>query len=151
MKGQNITIGVDPDSDGHGIAIYIDGKLAELTKWNLMDFIPHAADSRIFFAIENVMANQFIYGRNVKANKTVQSKVAMNIGRCQQAQVELEKVLKHHGAEYTLIKPMKGNWATDKAQFEKVTGWIGRSNADARSAAFMGFLGLKLGGGKNAD
>ncbi len=145
MIGQNITIGVDPDSDGHGIAIYIDGNLAELTKWDLMDFIPHAPDSRILWAIENVMANQFVYKRNEQKTKAAQSKVAMHIGRCQQAQVELEKVLKYHGARYALIKPMKGNWATDKTQFEKVTGWTGRSNADTRSAAFFGFLGLKLG------
>lgn len=146
MKGQNITIGVDPDSDGHSIAIYIDGNLAELTKWDLMEFIAHAPDSRILWAIENVMANQFVYKRNEKKTKAAQSKVAMHIGRCQQAQVELEKVLKYHGARYVLIKPLKGNWADTKLkdQFEKITGWTGRSNADTRSAAFFGYLGSRL-------
>ena len=44
------------------------------------------------------------------------------------------------GVPYKLHKPQKGNWAKDKARFEKVTGWKGRSNEDTRSAAYFGFL-----------
>lgn len=86
------------------------------------------------------MANQFVYSRNQKASKAAQSKVAMHIGRCQQVQIEIMQWLDALGVPYKLHKPQKGNWAKDKAMFERVTGWKGRSNEDTRSAAYFGFL-----------
>lgn len=139
-------IGVDPDSEKHGVAIYQLGKLVTLAKWSLVDFLQQlegATDTIV--SLENVMANQFVYGRNVKQSKTVQSKVAMHIGRCQQAQMELMRLLDHLEIPYQLHKPMKGNWADTKlkGQFERVTGWTGTSSQDTRSAAFFGFLLLR--------
>jgi hypothetical protein len=97
------------------------------------------------FSIENVMANQFVYARNQKASKAAQSKVAMHIGRCQQAQVELCRQLDRLEIPYVLHKPQRGNWSKNKALFQKITGWEGRSNEDTRAAAFFGWLGLKMG------
>ena len=67
----------------------------------------------------------------------------MSIGRCQQSQSELMRFLDEYKIKYVLHKPQKNNWAKNKHQFEKVTGWVGRSNEDTRSAAYFGFLGLK--------
>lgn len=139
-----VVIGVDPDSEKHGVAIYRLGKLITLAKWSITDFLQQlegATDTIV--SIENVMANQFVYKRNEKKSKTVQSKVAMHIGRCQQAQVELMRLLDHLNIPYQLISPMKGNWADNKAQFERVTGWTGTSNQDTRSAAFFGYLAVR--------
>jgi hypothetical protein len=91
-----ITIGCDPDSDKHGIAIYEGTKLISLHGWRITDvinFLAENKDKEIQFSIEDVMANKFIYARNVKQNKTVQSKIAISIGRCQQSQVELMRML----------------------------------------------------------
>ncbi len=97
----------------------------------------------VLFSIEDVCANNFVYARNSKGNKSVTSKIAMGIGRCQQAQTELMRWLDYYNIEYVLHKPQKGNWAKNKAQFEKVTGWKGKSNVDTRSAAYFGWLALK--------
>lgn len=141
-----IVIGCDPDSEAHGIAIYRDGKLEQLEKWNisaLITFLSGQDDlSEVLFSIENVMKNQFVYARNRKKSKAAESKVAMSVGRCQQSQVELERVLTHFGVKFVRFPPQRGNWSDLESQFKKVTGWTGRSNSDCRSAAFFGYLAL---------
>jgi hypothetical protein len=143
-----ITVGIDPDSERAGFAVYEDGKLivcATATTPEILTFhLPQLlAVGDVMFSIENVMANQFVYARNRHSSTSAQSKIAMHIGRCQQAQVELMRWLDHYELPYILHKPQKGNWADNKPLFEKVTGWVGRSNPDSRAAAYFGYLGVK--------
>lgn len=140
-------IGIDPDSDRCGFAVYDNGKLIVCATATVPEILtmhlPLLLESGgVLFSIEDVMANQFVYSRNVKASKAAQSKVAMHIGRCQQVQVELMRWLEHYGITYDLHKPQRGNWAKNKSQFERLTGWTGRSNEDSRSAAFFGFMAI---------
>jgi predicted ATP-grasp superfamily ATP-dependent carboligase len=135
------TIGIDPDADANGVAVYHGESLVRLCNLTTIGVVELVREFQsVLVSIENVMANQFVYTRNQKASKAAQSKVAMHIGRCQQAQVELMRWLDHLGVKYVLHKPTKSNWAKDKAKFEMLTGWKGRSNEDTRSAAFFGFL-----------
>lgn len=139
-----IVIGVDPDAEKHGVATYVGGALTALKMLScvgLVDEINHLGDMALV-SIEDVMSNQFVYGRNRQGNKSAQNKIAMHIGRCQQAQVELMRWLDWYEIPYVLHKPQRGNWAKDKSQFERVTGWTGQSNEDTRAAAFFGFLAL---------
>lgn len=144
-----IVVGIDPDSNNHGVAVYENGKLTNLITANnceifqmFLDALDEESLGDMIFSIEDVCANNFVYARNNKGNKSVTSKIAMGIGRCQQAQKELMVWLDWCEIKYVLHKPQKGNWAKNKAQFEKVTGWNGRSNEDTRSAAYFGWLGL---------
>lgn len=150
-------IGVDPDSDRHGIAIYQGGSLKELAMWNLPDVIDYldriktAGDQMPIFSIENVLANNFVYTRNSRANKAAHAKVALSVGRCQQSQAELMRILDRFGAPYQTVNPTKENtWAKNKSAFERFTGWTRKSNADTRSAAFFGFLLLNRSTRKSA-
>ena len=144
-----IVIGIDPDSEKHGVAVYMNGTLIELTMLYGLDIVKKfdkinpMGSSNIIFHIENVMENQFVYKRNAQQNKSAQSKVAMHIGRCQQAQVELMRLLDAFELPYVLHKPQKGNWAKKKDIFELATGWTKQSNDDTRAAAFFGYLGVK--------
>jgi len=143
-----IVLGVDPDSDKHGVAVYWDGELCSLTERNNCELLKYISslsgfDVGLLLSIEDVCANNFVYARNNKGNKSVTSKIAMSIGRCQQAQKELMMWLDFYEIKYVLHKPQKGNWSKNKAQFEKVTGWKDRSNEDTRSAAYFGWLGCK--------
>jgi len=140
-----ITIGCDPDSDKHGVAVYNDATITALHSLNLMElhsFIEglELVPGEIIFSIENVLANNFVYGRNRRQSKAVEAQILRSVGRCQQAQLELQRLLEWHVIPYVLHKPQKGNWADNKAQFEKVTGWKGRSNPDTRSAAYFGYM-----------
>lgn len=139
----SLVVGIDPDSDRHGVAFYEDGKLCSIKLMRRLEIIEEIRFSTdVVVSIEDVCANNFIYTCNNKDSKAAQSKVGVSVGRCQQAQTELVRDLEHYGIPYVLHKPQKGNWAKNKSQFEKVTGWQGRSNKDTRSAAFFGYLAL---------
>lgn len=143
-----IIIGIDPDSKAHGVAIYDGHELVELNSKSLMeifDLLNNGWLSKynahyICVHIEDVCANNAVF--RTGNNKNVQQSIARRLGMVQQSQTELERLF-----EYFDIKVVKHKiskmWKKDKAQFEKVTGWSGRSNEDTRSAAYFGYLGIK--------
>lgn len=136
-------IGIDPDSELHGVAIYIDGELVDLLKWDTITVVNYCRtkpNSNMLVSIEDVCSQDFVYARNNQATKAAQAKIGRNIGMVQQAQKELTRWLDFWGVEYVLHKPTKHNWAKDKLVFERVTGWDRRSNEDTRSASYMGWL-----------
>lgn len=140
-----IVVGIDPDSNKHGVAVYLAGALAELHNFALPDlrrWIDAQFAMPLMFSIENVCAQNFVYSRNAKASKAAHAQVALSVGRCQQSQTEIMRELDHRGIAYELHKPAAGNWADNKVQFEKVTGWKGRSNPETRSAAYFGYLAV---------
>lgn len=140
-----IVVGIDPDTDKHGVAIYKHGKLIGLNNWELPRLVYYIAgmDQDITtFAIEDVNSQNFIYSRNVTGKKKVDQSIARSVGKCQQAQVELMRMLDYYKVPYKLYKPQRGNWADNKAQFQKLTGWKKQSNENTRSAAYFGFLAL---------
>lgn len=144
MNKHNQIIGIDPDIKGHGVAVYVDGKLTSLANMKRNEIIAKFRYTEgICFSIENTLANNMLYARNKTRNPTVDQKIMRNVGMCQQSQQELMDDLYYYGIPFILHKPQKGNWAKNKAEFERVTGWSGRSNEETRSAAFFGFLSLR--------
>lgn len=141
----SIVVGLDPDSDKHGIAIYVDGLLQSLHQMNLPDirtWLDQQSEIPVF-SIENVLAQNFVYSRNAKASKAAHAKVALSVGRCQQAQEEVMRELRVREIPFVLHRPTGANWADSKATFERFTGWTGRSNSDTRSAAYFGFIAAR--------
>ena len=145
-----IIIGIDPDSKAHGVAVYVDGKLLILRCCTLEEILclinmnPNPmTEQDIEFHIEDVNGVSAAFGaRDRKANIHVKLKIAQHIGMCKQSQIELERFLAHYNIKVVKHKISK-MWKKDKAQFEKVTGWTGKSNEDTRSAAYFGWLGCK--------
>ncbi len=141
-----VVVGIDPDSDKHGVAIYRDGALDGLYGLRLIDII-ELIDSELIdsleFHIEDVCANNAAFSKSGIKNAKAATNVNRSIGKCQQAQIELERILEHYGVKVVKHKISK-QWKDQggKVIFEKVTGWTGRSNEDTRSAAYMGFQGL---------
>lgn len=153
MSVPKIIVGIDPDADKHGFAVYKQenqrAALCELAQKNLMEimdfispFLKTQTHHTLLFSIEDVMVNQFVYKRNTHESKAAQSKIAMNTGRCQQSQVELTRLLDYVGIEYVLHPPQKDNWADNEKLFMLATSWKGSSNADKRSAAYFGYLAI---------
>lgn len=138
-----IVVGVDPDSDKHGVAVYKDGELIELTCMDNPELVTRLKQyDGVIVSIENVKANKAVYRQHSSNRVRAQGEIGRCLGLVQQSQIELEKWLYLYGIAFVLHKPQKGNWAKNKEQFEKATGWKGRSNADTRSAAFFGYLAL---------
>lgn len=142
----SVVIGVDPDSEAHGVAVYEDGKLIELLCIDLMSIYKlicqeYGRDVDLV-SIENVCGNNSVF-RKV-GNGNVQASMGRRLGKVQQSQIELERMLESIDVRYIRCKISK-NWKSQagKELFRHVTGWKGRSNEDTRSAAYFGWLHAK--------
>jgi hypothetical protein len=134
-------IGVDPDTDRHGVAVYDDGKLVSLLSLKRADLVSLAKEQECVISIENVIANNgvFISGNHKKSELVARYRT---LGMLQRAMIELVDDL--NGAGIPVITyAISSQWKTGEIQkkyFEQATGWTGRSNEDTRSAAYFGFL-----------
>lgn len=140
-------IGVDPDSEGHGVAIWEGGRLLELRLMTTVEIVDAMRDGDFCGAtvyIEDNASKNFIYARNQRGNARVTQRVALSVGRVQQAQVELERFFWRYAIDFVRLPAQRGNWANSRKAFEAVTGWTESSNADTRSAAFYGWLGCRM-------
>lgn len=144
-------IGIDPDSKAHGIAYYEGGELDALFNFTLMqlhDYLLNGFEgefSELEIHIEDVCANNKTFSKRFVANNYAQTTVTRSLGKCQQSQTELERMIEHidEDKEIKIVKhKISKQWKKNKAQFEAVTKWKGRSNEDTRSAAYFGYLGL---------
>jgi len=144
-------IGIDPDSDKHGVAIYQDGELIRLTSMQLLElkgfidrYVKASELSRLEIHIEDVCANNAAFKKRGVKNPKAGTAINRSVGKCQQSQIELERLFDYY--EIKVIKhKISKRWKDSghgKAEFEKATGWNGRSNEDTRSAAWMGYQGL---------
>jgi len=147
-----IIIGIDPDSKAHGVAVYYGSQLRMLDCRTLIDIhelmdksiVNHSInnDMDVEVHIEDVCGMNAVFRQRQKTNQAVNMKMSNSVGRCQQSQIELERLFEYWDVKVVKHKISK-MWKKDKAQFEKVTGWTGRSNEDTRSAAYFGWLGTK--------
>ena len=138
-----IVIGIDPDSKAHGVSVYADGELVDLRCMTLIDLMNYTNwDGSEVVHIENVCEQNATFSKSFVKNNKANTTISRHIGKCQQAQIELERLFNYLGIKVVKHKISKA-WKKDKKQFELVTGWKGRSNEDTRSAAYFGWLGLK--------
>ena len=141
-----IIIGIDPDSNKHGVAIYQGKELIDLRSLRLVDFFSLDCEFKITEThIENVCGNNATFSKSFVKNERAGTTVSRSLGMCQQAQIELERVF-----ELLCIKVIKhkisSNWKASgpgKRILENHFGWSKQSNEDTRSAAYFGYLGVK--------
>lgn len=137
----------DPDSDRHGVSVWRDGNLAELHNLNTIELYVHIVTKEalalkrglIEFHMENpkgVSSSSFHH--KSKDTLAVKFKKSENVGMVKQAQTSLEQLAELLGVKVVLHRNSK-MWKKDKALFEKITGWTGRSNEETRSSAWMGY------------
>ena len=143
---KKLIIGVDPDVDGKGFAIYEDGVLIELRSCSLIELYHYISMFRYNteLHIEDLCANKSSAFSHRRVDPpAVKYKKSESVGRCKQMQIEVEKVAEHFNIKIVRHKVSK-KWkdAAGKKEFERVTGWKGRSNEDTRSAAYFGYLGV---------
>lgn len=144
-----IIIGCDPDSNKSGMAFYVNSELCMLECMSLINIYVEFesiaeqwADKEIELHIENVNGiSSNAFSVNKKDSLPVKLKKAEHVGKCKQAQIEIERIAEHFNIKVVHHRVSK-QWKKNKGMFEKVTGWTGRSNEDSRSGAYMGYLGL---------
>lgn len=140
------SIGCDPDSKYHGIAVYKNGNLVDLQALNLMHFMDLLLDLKkdgsIHVHIENMNGKKAVWHAEDQSKKSY-GMASQNVAKCKQAQIEVERMLDKLGVPYTHHN-ISSAWKSqaERKQFEAATGWKGTSTKDTRSAAYFGFIGL---------
>lgn len=145
-----IIIGIDPDSKANGVAVYRKGKLDELLMMNTVELydlfrmlIDCGDDIQVHIEdVGGISSNAF----NIKSRDPVAVKLkkAEHVGKCKQAQIEVERVCEAFDVKVINHKVSK-MWKdadSGKKQFELITDWKCQSNPDKRSAAYFGWLGV---------
>ena len=145
LSDSPIIVGIDPDSNKHGVAIYQGEKLIDLRSMQLVEFFNLDCEFKIDeIHIENVCGNNATFSKSFVKNQRAQTTISRSLGMCQQSQIELERVF-----EVLSLKvarhPISKSWKDAKAggRILKQLGWAGKSNEDTRSAAYFGHLGVK--------
>jgi len=143
-----IIIGCDPDSDKSGFAFYVNGNLERLICLSLINFnieIESLVKHRhlVELHIEDVKSKKAVW-HNRKGSQAAYGMTCQRVGQCKQVQTEIERIAEYHSVKIIKHNP-SSKWkdAAGKSQFEKATGWTGRSNEDSRSAAYFGYLGCR--------
>lgn len=138
-----LVIGIDPDAQKSGIAIYKDGVLVELHLWSFSQLVAHmmvnAGASYITYVLEDVEAIGTTWIRK-KTTSAVMRKIAQNVGQVKQTARLIQEMGAYYGADIKMIKPLKRLAKTTKgrvAEFKRATEWAGRSNDDNRDAAML--------------
>jgi hypothetical protein len=147
-----LVIGIDPDSKKHGVSFYLNGNLTNLESMEIIELYEWVKNCPIHHAsveihIEDVNGVSASFGARDKsgANMHMRLKMAQHIGMCKQSQIEVERVAQKLGVKLVKHKLSK-KWKSakiGKPEFEKLTGWSGRSNEDTRSAAWFGYIGSR--------
>lgn len=141
-----IIIGVDPDSDKSGIAVYMGSKLTRCESMSLVNIykmMKIQAQAKPVLHIENVCGQNAAFVKPGTKNAKAATAINRSVGKCQQVQIEIERIAEHFGIP-VVRHPISKRWKSQagKKEFERVTGWTGRSNEDSRSAAWFGYQGL---------
>lgn len=144
-----VILGVDPDASKSGWSVFKNGKLNYVGCKSLIEIFEYLNGCKntesIELHIENVkgMSGVFIQ-RTTGKNKAVALKMAQHVGMCKQVQTEIERIAEHFGIKVVHhgVSKMWKDSATGKAVLKDL-GWTGQSNEDSRSAAYMGYLGVK--------
>lgn len=151
-------IGVDPDSNTHGLALYINKNLVSLHKFNLMQLYEFRSKALfidgqellygqpvINWHVEDVTKNNAIFAKHLTKNPNANYAIARKVGKLQQSAIELHQLIEYFFPNDIInLHPISSQWKNKQGKiiFEKCTGWVKQSNEDTRSAAYFGFLGL---------
>ena len=152
-----LIIGVDPDSGKNGVSFYEDGELFDLKSLSTLEFCFYIGDLLIdekpediqihIEDLNSIRCSSFNY--RPKDTIRVKAKKSESVGKCKQAQTEIENIAAHFGIEVVKHR-VSSKWKSqkEKAEFQQLTGWTKNSNEDNRSAAYFGYIGVLKNKGK---
>ena len=144
---KKVIMGIDPDSNRYGIAIYREGQLTELHNMNIIELYDHITTMMKFndieIHLEDVKRAKAVWHAQ-GMNKSVAAMAAQKVGMCKQSQNCIEQLAEKLKIPVVLHR-VSSQWkkGNDKKMFERITGWQGRSNEETRSAAWFGYQGVR--------
>lgn len=151
----DIAIGIDPDLVASGVAIVANGSLMHLRNEpinDLVEFIHSAvvacsiAGNAVAVLMEDPEVNKPVFSHGTN-NRRKRERIAQNVGNVKAAARLIAELLNANGIEVIKVAPLKGpvkqQAKKNGAYFNKLTGWIGKSNKDTRDAALIALYGRR--------
>lgn len=131
-----VIIGIDPDLEKSGVAVKSsDGlQLLNLTFVELKDLMEEKCAVIKKVVVEAGWLNTKSNFRNIQT-RLVAEKTAKNVGENHATGKLIVQLIESMGISVELIRPTRSKLnATD---FNRITGWTGRSNQEQRDAAIL--------------
>ena len=131
-----LIIGIDPDLDKSGFAVINDGRYVQICS----EFLWDVFDQLLNFNL-GVERDDMVYIEDGRLTKGTWHKHGQkNVGKNQAICKLLVEFCKAHSIPYTQLKPAGySDMFKNVDVFKAATGWVERTNEDARAAAAMIF------------
>lgn len=140
MAMTSLIIGIDPDLEKSGVAILGQFlELKNLTFAETVNLFRSQQDQIKKVVIEAGWLNKksnFRYGHSKSAGE----KIAKNVGENHATGKLLAEMAKEIGLAVVLVRPTRTKLNSE--QFNRITGWQGRTNQEQRDAALL-IVGMK--------
>lgn len=129
----SIILGIDPGANT-GVAVFQGGRLVELQTiepHQLIEVIETVEPDHVVFEDSRLISPTWAR----KTSAAARLKIARNVGEIDAWCRLIEATCKRLGVPAHGVSPKEKGAKLDAEQFEKLTGWTGRSNEHSRDAA----------------
>ena len=144
-KLKTIFVGIDPDTDRSGLAVYDAEnkclvKLCCMRFFEMLEFFqaqePYFAE-KVFCRIEaGWLHDKSNFHSRRGQSKEAGERIAKNVGANAEAGRKIGEMCEYLGFDYDLVKPLGTKIICHKT-FVRMTGWKGRTNQEMRDAAML--------------
>ena len=147
-----VIVGIDPDTKKHGVAWLKDGVFLNVCSLATAELVTQlcadAAAGPLVIKLEDINFHRPVFPR-AGMTRYQMLKIAQNVGAAKNAANQLHVELVKAGLAVNMIIPLSkiksGKRFKDSEQFNRFTGWTGKSNADSRDAAMIALNGNPAG------
>lgn len=141
-----IYIGIDPDTDKNGVAIWDSTtkklELQNMKFWDLIEDIKiiYFNDPSVKIVIEGGWLNKKSNWHAAKS-KGISDMISKKVGRNHQVGMLIGELCERNGIDYEIMKPLKlvKGKKMDAKTFKLITKYEGRTNPETRDAALLVF------------
>jgi hypothetical protein len=136
-----IYIGIDPDTNKSGVAIYNNKdkniELYNLSFFQLFDYLLWCINSEIRFKVilESGWLNKKSNWHEEKKGSHIASRIGAKTGANHETGKKIEEMLKYFHVSYELKIPKTTK--VDAKFFKQMTGFVNKTNQDQRDAALL--------------
>ena len=137
-----VLIGIDPDVDKSGIAIFLSKdnfQLKNLRFFELYDLLDSLKESTLEIYIEAGWLNKSNWHKVVNGSSNINAQIGQRTGANHETGKKIVEMCEYLGLKYNLIKQIKKK--VDSIIFNKITNYKGRTNQEQRDAAMLVLLG----------
>ena len=140
-NSQAVLIGIDPDSNKSGVALYRKSdksyKLSNLTFFELFDYLEERKHLIHLVVIEAGWLNKGTWHGVGRKGAYVAARIGKNVGTNHETAKKIEEMCIYLDLPYELVRPRMGKLKAK--EFERVTGIKERTNPEKRDAFMLVF------------